>query len=113
MSVCPNGAVFCWHFERDGEIVQIESKGRMFLDEATIARAAGLDGAGIGYLIEQDVAEDIATGRIVRLLEDWTPARPGFSLSYPNRRNPSAGFSTFVVSVRAAAIRHIAQDKVK
>lgn len=99
----PNGALFRWSFQRDGEAVQIEAQGRLTLDEAAIARTAVLDGAGIGFFIEQDVADDIAAGRLVRLLEDWTPPRPGFSLYYPGRRNPSAGFTAFLAMVREAA----------
>lgn len=102
----PNGAVFRWHFERNGETVLVDAKGRLTLDEATIARAAVLDGAGIGFFIEQDVAADIANGHMVRLLEDWTPLRSGFSLYYPGRRNPSAGFSAFLSAAREAVGRH-------
>lgn len=101
----PNGALFRWQFERDGETVQVDAKGRLTLDEAAIARTAVLNGAGIGFFIEQDVADDIAAGRMVRLLEDWTPPRPGFSLYYPGRRNPSAGFTAFLSMVREAAAR--------
>lgn len=105
----PNGALLRWPFERDGEPVQIEAKGRLTLDEAAIARAAVLDGAGIGFFIEQTVIEDIAAGRLIRLLEDWTPPRPGFSLYYPGRRNPSAGFSAFLNMVRESAAHLSAQ----
>lgn len=101
----PNGALLRWSFQRGDEVVQIDAQGRLTLDEAAIARAAVLDGAGIGFFIAQDVAEDIATGRLVRLLEDWTPPRPGFSLYYPGRRNPSAGFTAFLTMVREAAGR--------
>ena len=38
----------------------------------------------------------------VRLLADWTPPRARFSLYYPDRRNPSAGFSAFLAMVRDA-----------
>lgn len=103
----PNGALFRWQFERNGEVVQVDAKGRLTLDEAEIARTAVLDGAGIGYFIEQDVAEDIASGRMIRLLEDWTPPRAGFSLYYPGRRNPSAGFGAFLAMVRKRASRHL------
>ncbi|TGN56936.1 LysR family transcriptional regulator [Paracoccus liaowanqingii] len=104
----PNGALFRWSFERAGEVVQIEAQGRLTLDEAAIARTAVLDGAGIGFFIEQDVAEDIASGRLTRLLDDWTPPRPGFSLYYPGRRNPSAGFTAFLAMAREAAARDTA-----
>lgn len=102
----PNGVLFRWQFERGGETVQVDAKGRLTLDEAAIARTAVLNGAGIGFFIDQDVADDIAADRMVRLLEEWTPPRPGFSLYYPSRRNPSAGFTAFLSMVREAAARH-------
>ena len=86
-------------------MVQVDAKGRLTLDEAVIARAAVLGSAGIGFFIEQDVAEDISAGRLIRLLEDWTPPRPGFSLYYPGRRNPSAGFAAFLALARNGAAR--------
>lgn len=106
----PNGALFRWLFERNGEVVQIDAKGRLTLDEAEIARAAVLEGVGIGYFIEHDVAEDIALGRMIRLLEDWTPPRPGFCLYYPGRRNPSAGFGAFLAMARKHASRHLTPE---
>jgi len=101
----PNGGLFRWQFEKDGETVQIDAKGRLTLDDPETARSAVLDGIGIGFFIEQDVAEDIETGRLIRLLQDWTPPRQGFSLYYPGRRNPSAGFAAFLAMVREAANR--------
>lgn len=99
----PNGALFRWQFERNGERIQIDAKGRLTLDEAAIAHAAVLDGVGIGFFFEQDVASDIGDGRLVRLLENWTPSRPGLSLYYPSRRNPSAGFAAFLSMVRSSS----------
>ena len=96
----PNGALLRWQFARDGEPLQIDVKGRLTLDEAVTARAAVRDGAGIGFFFEQDVEDDIAAGRLIRLLEDWTPPRSPFSLYYPGRRNPSAGFAAFLAMVR-------------
>ncbi|ADE87284.1 LysR substrate-binding domain-containing protein [Rhodobacter capsulatus] len=99
----PNGALLRWPFEKDGRALPFEARGRLTVDDPAIARAAVLDGAGIGYFIEADVAEDIAAGRMVRLLADWTPNRPGFSLYYPGRRNASAGFTAFLALARQRA----------
>ncbi|QQA45051.1 LysR substrate-binding domain-containing protein [Pelagovum pacificum] len=96
----PDGALYRWQFEKNGDVVLIDARGRLTIDEPAIARSAVLAGTGIGYFIEQDVAADLAEGRLIRLLEDWTPQRPGFSLYYPGRRNPSAGFSAFLDLVR-------------
>lgn len=101
----PNGALFRWRFQRDGETAQIDVPGRLILDEASLARTAALDGAGIGFFMEQDVLHDIAAGRLLRLLDDWTPATPGFCLYYPGRRNPSAGLQTFLALAREVAGR--------
>lgn len=101
----PNGALFRWRFQRDGETAQIDVPGRLILDEASLARTAALEGAGIGFFMEQDVLHDIAAGRLLRLLDDWTPATPGFCLYYPGRRNPSAGLQAFLALAREVAGR--------
>ena len=104
----PSGSVYSWHFERDGDVARIDVPGRLTLDEGSVARAAALAGAGIAYLHEFDVRSDIADGRLVRLLEDWTPAIPGLCLYYPGRRHLSAGMSAFI-----AAAREFARTRVR
>lgn len=96
----PGGAILRWPFEKDGHSLPFEPKGRLTIDEGSVARQAVLAGAGIGYFIEDGLADDIAAGRLVRLLSDWTPQRPGLCLYYPGRRNPSAGFAAFLALVR-------------
>ncbi len=83
----PNGSLFRWQFDVDGP---------MTLDEASLARMAVLDDVGIGFLMESDIREDMKAGRLVRVLEDWTPPLAPLCLYYPNRRNPSAAFTAFV-----------------
>jgi DNA-binding transcriptional LysR family regulator len=99
----PGGVLLRWPLEKDGHPLPFEARGRLVVDETSVARLAVLAGAGIGYFQEEGVAEDIAAGRLVRLLPDWTPMRPGLCLYYPQRRNPSAGFAAFLALVRAAA----------
>lgn len=99
----PNGALYRWHFQRGGETVQMDVPGRIILDEASLARTAVLDSAGIGFFMEQDVLDDISAGRLSRVLEGWTPASPGFCLYYPGRRNASAGLKAFLALAREIA----------
>jgi DNA-binding transcriptional LysR family regulator len=42
------------------------------------------------------VADDIASGRLVEVLSDWTPSYPGFCLYYPGRRHMAASLRAFV-----------------
>lgn len=99
----PDGALFRWRFEKRGEDLQVEVDGPLTLDEASLARIAALNGVGIGYFMEADVREDIAAGRLVRILDDWTPPLSPLCLYYANRRNPSAAFQTFVALARDVA----------
>lgn len=99
----PNNAMFRWRFEKDGEAVQIDVQGSLTLDEPSLVRIAAQDGAGLGYVMEADVREDIAAGRLVQVLADWTPSLPPLALYYPGRKNPPAAFSAFIQAAREFA----------
>lgn len=92
----PNGAIHRWPFEKDGQAVHIDVQGPFTLDEAGLARTAALASAGLTLAMESDVRDDIEAGRLVRVLEDWTPLLAPLSLYYPSRRNPTAAFKAFV-----------------
>ncbi|MCL6708283.1 LysR family transcriptional regulator [Pseudomonas sp. R2.Fl] len=105
----PNGALFPWRFEKSGEELQLYVEGPITLDEASLARIAVTNGVGIGYFMETDVREDIAAGRLVRILEDWTPPLVPLCLYYSNRRNSSAAFQAFIALARDYAAGRLAQ----
>ncbi len=69
----PNGAPYRWQFEKNGQPAQIDVAGPITLDEASLSRIAVLQGAGIGYVMESDVRDDLDAGRLEMVLEDWTP----------------------------------------
>jgi len=96
----PNGAPYRWHFERDGEPIQIDVEGPITLDESSLARIAVGDGIGIGFFMEADIRKDIAGGRLERVLQDWTPPTTPLCIYYPGRKNPSAAFRAFVDMAR-------------
>jgi DNA-binding transcriptional LysR family regulator len=105
----PNGALFRWRFEKDGEELQLDVEGPITLDEASLARIAVTNGVGIGYFMETDIRDDIAAGRLVRILEDWTPPLAPLCLYYSNRRNSSAAFQAFIALARDFAAGRLAQ----
>lgn len=92
----PDGAIYRWPFEKDGQSVQMEVEGAITLDEASLARTAALASFGLTLAMESDVRDDIAAGRLVPVLEDWTPSLAPLCLYYPSRRNPTAAFKAFV-----------------
>ncbi|WP_377291013.1 LysR family transcriptional regulator [Rhizobium sp. SG2393] len=99
----PDGSLFRWRFEKDGQQVLIDVSGPLSLDDASLVRSAVFNGMGVGYFIEADIIDDINAGRLVRVLEDWTPSSAGLCLYYPGRRNLSAGMRAFLDLARTFA----------
>lgn len=96
----PNGAIFPWQFEREGEVVKLDVSGSLTLDEASVSKAVVRQHLGLGFFMEQDVQAEIDTGEFERVLDDWTPPRDNLCLYYPNRRNPSAALKAFIALAR-------------
>lgn len=85
--------------------MDVDVRGPMTLDEASLSRIAVLEGVGLALFMEQDVRADIEAGRLVRVLADWTPARPPLCLYYPSRRHPSAALKALIGLARELNVR--------
>lgn len=99
----PSGALMRWPFEAEGRPLMVDVDGPLTLDEVSLARIAVLASAGIGFFMESDVRDDIAAGRLVQLLPEWTPQLAPLCLYYPSRRNPPAAFRAIVALARERA----------
>lgn len=101
VSLAPStGTPYRWELEKDGIELRIPVTGRLIGSDLRLRLAACLAGLGIGYFFETEVAEQIAAGRLVRLLDDWTPPFPGCYLYYPSRRNQSPPLAAFIAFLR-------------
>lgn len=94
------GAIWSWEFERRGEAVEVDVPGALTLDETTLMLEATLAGAGLAYLNEWAVRDHIAEGRLVPVLEEWSPPYPGLCLYYPGRRHVPAGLRALIELIR-------------
>ena len=98
----PSGAMYHWDFERGGIELEIHVDGPLILREMSLCAQAALDGAGLAFVFEKAVEEDMAAGRLVRVLEDWCQYHPGLFLYYPGRRQLPAVLKAFVDFVHAS-----------
>jgi DNA-binding transcriptional LysR family regulator len=96
----PSGTIYRWEFARCGEEAAIDVQGPLTLDEPSLIIEAACSGLGLAYVAEWNVAEALAAGRLVRVLEDWTPPFPGLCLYYPGRRHVPAGLRAMVNLIR-------------
>jgi DNA-binding transcriptional LysR family regulator len=92
----PSGVIYSWEFERGGERLAVSVDGPLVLDDDEMMVDAACDGVGIAFVHEHYAKEQLRQGAVVRLLEDWCPAMPGFYLYYPSRKHMSAALRGFV-----------------
>lgn len=98
-------SVYKWEFDKGDESLAIAVNGALLLDELDLVIQAALDGAGLAWVAEDRVAEHLASGALVRVLEDWCPPFPGFFLYYPTRKQQPAALTALITTLRLASDR--------
>jgi DNA-binding transcriptional LysR family regulator len=81
-----SGQIERWLLSKGGETLELAVNGRLIVNDSAAAVQAALDGIGIVYMINGFIDPLLETGRLVRVLTDWSPPLPGFALYYTNRR---------------------------
>ena len=94
------GTLYAWEFERDGQTLDVRVSGPLAFNEPELMLGAALEGLGVGYLLDHEVAPHVASGRLVRLLADWTPPLSGFHIYYSSRRQVRPVLAAFLEAVR-------------
>jgi DNA-binding transcriptional LysR family regulator len=94
-----SGGLPDWEFEKAGRIVKVAPPGRLIATHQGLARRAALDGVGFWPTFEGWVRDDIKSGALVSVLEDWCEPFPGPFLYYPSRRQLPSALAAFVAFV--------------
>ncbi len=97
------GGILPWEFEKDGREINVRVEGQMIFNAGSLGLKAMLDGLGLGYTPEDMVKDHIASGQLIRVLEDWCAPFPGYHLYYPSRRQQSPAFTLLVDLLRYRA----------
>ena len=95
-----SGGLYAWEFEKDGRALKVRVDGQFTFNTSYAQIDAAAEGYGIAYLPENLVEADIASGRLVQVLDDWSPFFDGYYLYYPSRRQNSPAFSIIVNALR-------------
>ncbi|MEX3776568.1 LysR family transcriptional regulator [Pseudomonas sp. MYb118] len=94
------GRVYEWEFSKDGVALSISPSGRLCFNTSALVLHASLSGHGIACVLEDEAEEHIQSGRLVRVLEDWCEAFPGYHLYYGSRRHNVAALKLLVEALR-------------
>ncbi|MER8804041.1 LysR family transcriptional regulator [Mesorhizobium sp. M0998] len=97
------GGLFAWEFEKGGEELEVRMNGPLVINDGEMLEDAALDGLGLAYTFESQVAPFIADGRLIRVLEDWCQPFSGYHLYYPSRRQHTAAFALLLEALRFKA----------
>ena len=89
-----------WEFEKDRETLAVDVSGPLIVDNADLMIRAAIDGLGLTFSFEEYVAPQIASGALVRVLEEWCPPFAGYFLYYPSRRQQPAGLTALIDTLR-------------
>jgi DNA-binding transcriptional LysR family regulator len=81
-----SGQIERWLLSKGGEALELAVNGRLIVNDSAAAVQAALDGIGIVYMINGFIDPLLESGRLVRVLTDWSPPLPGFALYYTDRR---------------------------
>lgn len=94
-----SGGLLPWEFEKDGKEIKIRATGPLVVNDGELPAAAVRAGVGLGYLMEHDVADEIASGALVQVLADWCPPFPGFHLYHPSRRQSPPALRALIAAL--------------
>ena len=100
MRLPTSGGIYAWDFRKGAREIKVRIEGRAVFNNVGLIRDAALRGHGVAQIVEDFVQPHIKAGKLVRVMEDWCPLRPGYHLYYPSRRQPSPAFAIVVDALR-------------
>lgn len=95
----PGGAPAPWAFAQQGQVLELDVPGQLIVDSPALMRDAALMGLGLAQLPEWYVRGDLATGRLVSVLQDWVTPLPPLALYYPAGRQQPAALRALVALI--------------
>lgn len=97
------GQPFGWEFWREGEILPVNVRGRVIVNDVATALAACVAGLGIAQPMALGLDALLAAGTLVELFPDWNGECFPLHVYHPSRHLPPAKVRAFLDFVVAAA----------
>ncbi|KWF32741.1 LysR family transcriptional regulator [Burkholderia diffusa] len=101
-----SGALHRWDLAYRGKSASLDVDGPLTLSNQNLMLEAALAGIGIAWVLENLAAEHLESGRLVRLLPEWSQPFHGLCLYYPANRHPPTALRLFIQAVRDWASGH-------
>ncbi len=89
-----------WEFEKKGNPLKAHVEGQWTFNMGSHILRAAVAGCGLAYLPADMAREEIASGKLISVLDDWCQPYPGYHLYYPTSRQSSPAFRLLVDCLR-------------
>jgi DNA-binding transcriptional LysR family regulator len=96
-----SAGLYRWEFEKGKKALSVAVNGSLIVDDLELVIRGALDGVGLAFVAEQEIASELADGRLIRVLEDWCRPYPGFFIYYPSRKQQTAALSALISVLRS------------
>lgn len=95
------GNVYIWELRDGKREVQLETQGRVVVNDMLVALDLARNGHGLCYTFEPLARDDIESGTLVEVMTKASRQQPGMSCYYPRRASDSPKLRAFVDIAKA------------
>ena len=99
-----HGGIYRWELARHGEHYALAVPPRFATSDLFASIRAVKAGLGIGFLPELYIREELESGELVSVLNDWTQPFAGLRLYYPGHRHVPPGLRALVAMIRERGV---------
>jgi DNA-binding transcriptional LysR family regulator len=100
LRMATHGGLYAWEFVQNGKELNVHVSGQIIFNTSAQLLNAALEGYALTYAPEDVIQPHIEAGRLVRVLEEWSPTFPGYHLYYPSRRQSLPAFALVVEALK-------------
>lgn len=94
------GGLYAWEFAKDQHALKVRVDGQLTFNCLRQRIDAAVAGFGLAFVPDDTVQDELADGRLLRVLETWCPPFPGYYLYYPSRKQHTTAFALFIAAIR-------------
>ncbi|MHB8622979.1 MAG: LysR family transcriptional regulator [Sulfuricaulis sp.] len=90
-----------WEFEHKGKAFQVQVKGSLILNDSLLMLDAAVDGAGIVYSTEDAIRNEVRSGKLEIVLNQFACSSTGFYLYFPKRSQVLPKLRSFIDHIKS------------
>ena len=90
-----------WEFEHKGRDIQVQLKGSIIMNDPLLITDAAVSGLGLIYTVEDAIRDEVRSGKLEVVLNQYAPESTGYYLYYPQRSEAQTKLNAFITHIKA------------